>query len=360
VGPVTAKHLLAWFAEPRLLFSASLAQLMQVDGVGTTTAHSIHASKGLLKEAASILTLCQKKKVSVLSITDPDYPSRLKEIPDAPTVLYTAGQSKYELPKMVSIVGTRKATAYGRDMTKHIIKSLAEKEVGIVSGLAMGIDTAAHKEALAQGLITYAVMATPPDQVYPAQNRPLAIEVFRNGRIYSEYPPGTKVDARNFPMRNRIIAGLADATIVVEAGESGGALITASLAQDYDRQVFAVPGRMSDDASTGCNKLIASNKAAIFSSVDFFLAEMRWGAANPLPTDKSAAWPESLTDTERQLLKILTTPAGVHIDDASFAASLPLNVLAGVLLKLEFDGLVVSMPGKRFRVAERFMSLNQA
>jgi DNA processing protein len=355
VGSVTAKHLLARYPNPSEIFKAPTGRLQQIEGIGTVIANAIYDGRSKLDEAKGILEKCRGKKIAVTGLPDEAYPTRLREIPDAPLVLYTAGEAEHNPKRTLSVVGTRKNSAYGKRTTIEVIEQLAGLDITIYSGLAFGIDTIAHKAALDNGLKTYAILATPLDKVYPAQNRELAIDIFKTGRLYSEYAPGSKIDARNFPMRNRIIAGLADATLVVEAGESGGALITATLAQDYDRQVFAVPGRLGDPASAGCLQLIARSQAAIFTSVNAFLEEMGWNSDSPTARPKKQLeLPAHVTLAERKLLAAIAMPAGLHIDEVSFQTQVPLNVLAGMLLKLEFDGLVISLPGKKFKAADAF------
>ena len=354
VGSITSRALLAHTASPSEVFTASARQLTQADNVGTVLVKAIRENaKPALEKAEAIFSLCQSKKIEVLCLPDDDYPRRLREAPDAPLVLYSAGTAPQEATRILSIVGTRKNSPYGKRMTQEIIEGLAGTDITIVSGLAFGIDTLAHQASLANSLKTFAVLATPLDKVYPAQNRELAIDIFKTGRLYSEYAPGSKIDARNFPMRNRIIAGLADATLVVEAGATGGALITANLAQDYDREVFAVPGRIGDEASVGCLDLIAANKSAVFTSVPAFLEAMSWqdSASGQIPRKKALQLPEHLSSQEVELMKTLATPAGIHIDDLSFRTGVGLNILAGMLLKLEFEGLVTSLPGKKFAAA---------
>lgn len=351
IGSVTARRLLAHFPDPSEIFKIPKGKLLQVEGVGQVLATALkQEGSAALQKADEVMRQCADRKITVLTLGHEAYPSRLKEIPDAPIVLYTAGQAPQEPKRSLAIVGTRKNTAYGKRITQEVVHALKEADVTIVSGLAFGIDTYAHKAALDCGLPTFAVLATPLDKVYPAQNRDLAIEIFKRGRLYSEYAPTAPVDARNFPMRNRIIAGLADATLVVEAGESGGALITATLAQDYDREVFAVPGKLGDVASVGCLNLIADNKAAIFTSVEAMLTAIGWEGGQP-PIKAAPKLPTSLTESERQLMETLLITGGMHIDELSVRTGVGLNVLAGLLLKLEFDGLVRPLPGKRFAPA---------
>lgn len=351
IGSITARHLVARYPRVAELFKAPVGKLMQVENVGPVLAKALVAHRAKIAEAEAIYLRCVSKRIGVIVSSDDDYPFRLKQIPDSPLVLYSAGEVGHQSERIISVVGTRKNTAYGKRMTQEIVSQLAHTGVTVVSGLAFGIDTYAHKAALEAGLPTYAVLATPLDKVYPAQNRELAIEVFKKGRLYSEYAPGSRIDARNFPMRNRIIAGLADATVVVEAGETGGALITANLAFDYDRAVFAVPGRVGDLASAGCLHLLEAQKARVFTSAQAFLQEMNW-EAGAAPAPKKRSLPDHLNENERKLMMALEQSGGIHIDDLSFQTGYGLNILAGMLLTLEFQGLVTSLPGKKFCVAD--------
>jgi DNA processing protein len=365
IGAVTTRQLLTQFGTPSAIFGASRSRLLQTPGVGTVVADTIVAHKTSLAAAEDILQRCKKKNIKIALIAGNAsnneaaalntiaYPSRLREIPDAPALLYVAGkQPAFDARRMVAIVGTRKNTAYGRKVTERTVAVLAKAGVEIISGLAFGIDTIAHKAALEQGTRTHAIVATGPDKVYPSQNKELAMRIFEQGAIVSEYPPGTKADTRFFPARNRIIAGLVDAIIVPEAVAGGGSLITARLGLDYNREVYSTPGSIFEPTSQGCNELIQANGAAVFTSPEAFLEEMRWadGLADSTSMGKSQLWqmPENLSKEEQVLLTYLRQEGNLHIDDLSWKTELNLNQLASLLLTLEFAGHVRSYPGKKF------------
>ena len=275
IGPTLAKSLLAYFGSAEDIFKASSAKLIKVPGIGEKTINQLDFDEAL-KKAEKELIYVEKQGIEVIFYTDSKYPKRLKNCGDSPILLYAKGTMDLNPPHIISIVGTRNATDYGRQLCKQLIEELQQYNVLIVSGLALGIDVAAHKECVRLGMPTVGVLGHGLDRLYPSQNRVTADRMLENGGLLSEYPSGTIPDRENFPQRNRIVAGIADATVVVEAGIKGGALITAEIANSYNRDVFAFPGRLGDDFSEGCNFLIRNHKAGLLTCVADLAFSLGW------------------------------------------------------------------------------------
>lgn len=250
----------------------------------------------------------------------------------------------------MAIVGTRKATRYGKEVTQNIVAELNQLDTAIISGLAYGIDIEAHKSALQHNLINHAVLASGLNVIYPKAHWSTAEKIYKTGCLISENPPSTKPDARLFPARNRIIAALSDVTIVVEAAEKGGALITANIAYSYDKPVFAVPGNLTNSVSVGCNNLIKQQKALIYTGVNDLLYHLNWdGKINE--SEQICYETLNLTKEETAVLKaIRQSSEGLTIDEISWKSQVPLTQLASLLLALEFSGLVHSLPGQKYQI----------
>jgi DNA processing protein len=255
-------------------------------------------------------------------------------------------------PHIISIVGTRNATDYGRQLCKQLIEELQQYNVLIVSGLALGIDVAAHKECLRLNMPTVGVLGHGLDRLYPSQNRATAEKMLENGGLLSEYPSGTIPDRENFPQRNRIVAGIADATVVIEAGIKGGALITAEIANSYNRDVFAFPGRLGDDYSEGCNFLIRNNKAGLLTCVADLAFSLGWEKTDHAKPVEQFVLPLDLSADERLIFDILQQhKAPLAIDDLTIKANMPMSMLAMNLLNMEMQGYIRSLPGKTYKVS---------
>jgi DNA processing protein len=281
---------------------------------------------------------------------DQGYPVRMKQCIDSPLLLYYKGNSDLNQQRIVSIVGTRRATDYGKRMVRELIEGLASSGVLITSGLAYGIDTAAHKAALDLGLSTVAVLGHGLDRIYPQLNKPLAGRMVHQGGLLTEFLSESNPDRENFPRRNRIIAGIADATIVIEAGVKGGALITADIANSYNRDVFAVPGRVGDEFSAGCNNLIRTNRAALVQSAGDIKYIMNWDVSAPAAGAVQRELFISLTPDEEKLLSILKQLGDCGIDTLCQESQLMPAKVASALLNLEFEGIVKCLPGKVFHM----------
>jgi DNA processing protein len=348
VGHVTAKSLLEHFGSAEAIFKASKKELLQISGIGPVTADQILANDAL-KIAEVQLKFIKKHKVEVLFYTDDNYPKRLKNCFDAPVLLYYKGTIDLNHSRIISIVGTRKATEYGRELCKQLAVTLADYDVVIVSGLAYGIDIAAHKESLYQNIPTIGVLAHGLDRIYPSLHQPTAQKMVLNGGLLTEFPLYTNPDKENFPKRNRIIAGLADATIVVEATAKGGALITADIANSYNRDVYAFPGRTTDVSSEGCNFLIKTNRAALINHAKDLAYYLGWDDVAPKRTQQTQLL-IGLSNEEQRIVDLLQVSA-IRIDELAILSEIPQSKLAMHLLSLEMQGILISLPGKLYKLS---------
>jgi DNA processing protein len=352
IGPTLAKNLLAYFGNEEAIFKASKAKLLTVPGIGEKTIAALDFDDALRK-AETELKFVEKNNIEVLFYTDSRYPKRLKNCHDSPILLYYKGNTDLNMYRVISVVGTRNATDYGKTLCKQLVEELAPYNVLIVSGLAHGIDVAAHKECLKANVPTIGVLGHGLDRIYPAGNRDTAAKMIENGGLLTEYPSRTTADRENFPARNRIVAGLSDATIVVEASVKGGALITAEIANSYNRDVFAFPGRVGDFYSEGCNFLVRNNKAALLTCVADLAYSLAWekpGDAKPAK-EQQFMLPIDLSPDEQMIFNIINQhnqPLG--IDDLTIKTSMPMSQLAMHLLNMEMQGYIRSLPGKMYKV----------
>ncbi|RWU04847.1 DNA-processing protein DprA [Pedobacter chitinilyticus] len=349
VGPLIAKKLLQHFGSAAQVFNANQKQLLQIDGIGKKTAEAILQTNALAL-AEKELEFIEKHQIKVLFYENEDYPKRLKSCYDAPLLLYYKGTADLNASKIVSIVGTRNATAYGKMLCKQLIEVLKPYDVLMVSGLAHGIDAAAHKESLLHEMPTIGVLGHGLDRVYPAAHRELAAKMLKCGGLLTEFLPGTNPDRENFPKRNRIIAGMADVTIVVEASIKGGALITAEIANSYNRDVYAFPGRINDEFSEGCNFLIKTNRAGLINNPQDLIYYLGWD--DNTRQNKSAVQaqlPLNLNNDERTVCNALLQ-AALPVDELALKTNIAQSKLAVILLTLEMKGIIVALPGKLFKL----------
>ena len=310
-------------------------------------------SKCAFPRAEEELHFCEQNHIRPLFFTDTDYPSRLNrpETDDCPALLYVLGSADLNPERSVAVVGTRRATAMGRDNTDRIIRELKPYNTPIISGLAYGIDTAAHSAALSHGLPTVAVLGHGLDRIYPSQNRPLAKRILEaGGALVTEYPNGTAINPGYFPARNRIIASLADATVVVEASEKGGALITAAIAASYQREVFAVPGRLTDTYSRGTNNLIATNRALLVRSADDIAFQLGWPLMGKQTEMAEIKDTPKLSSDEQKIINALKTGDHFTLDEIATANSFSLPKTAGILFNLEMNKLIRTLPGHLYQL----------
>jgi DNA processing protein len=349
IGDVHAKALMNYFGDAKAIFLAKKKELEDIEGIGTVRAKSIKEFINF-KLAEDEIAFIKKYKITPLFITDKNYPKRLLNCYDSPIVLYYKGNADLNALKIVSIVGTRNSDEYGKSVCEKFITDLADQNILIVSGLAFGIDSIAHKSALKNNLNTVGVLAHGLDRIYPSQNKSLARQMVENGGLLTDYKSGTNPDRQNFPKRNRIVAGMSDAVIIIESGLKGGSLITAELANGYNRDVFAVPGRISDVKNEGCNFLIRNNKAALITSADDLLDNMGWKEKRISPKKQRELFIE-LSANEKIIIDILQRQPHVHIDELFIKSGLNSSEVASALLTLEMQGVVNSMPGKLFKIS---------
>lgn len=348
IGPIGAKNLIAHCGSPQAIYSESVRALEKIPGIGTTTAKKITSQKDLSR-AEKELSFIQRNHIQVLYYLDTAYPFRLKQCLDSPILLYVKGNIDLNKSKIISVVGTRKASEYGTGFCQRLIDELAPQNISVISGLAYGIDIAAHRAALKNKLPTAAVVAHGLDQIYPAVHRKEANKMLENGAIISEFISGTVADKENFPKRNRIVAGLSDATIVIESASKGGSLITAELANSYNRDVFALPGRINDHQSVGCNHLIKTNKAHLLESYKDVNYIMGWND-QPTPQHVQTNLFTELDSDEEHIVSLLRENRKMSIDTIGIAANFPISKVSSVLLNLEFAGVVKSLPGKVYQL----------
>lgn len=347
IGPVSLRNLISYCGSAEKVFSSSKHKLLQVPGIDEGRAEAIRAFNDFTA-AEQEVAFIQKHHIRALAFYDSSYPLRLKHINDAPAILYYRGIDVYNSPKTIGIVGTRKATAYGRMMVEKIISGLAPYQPTIISGLAYGIDIMAHKTALEHKLNTIAVLAYGLNTIYPSSHKSVAEKMVQQGGLITEYRTDQKMQPEYFADRNKIIAAMSDAVIVVESAVTGGALITAQYAAEYNRDVFAVPGRSGDDYSAGCNALIKNNKATLLERAEDLISALRWDAELQTKQKQRQLFVE-LNESEQTLFDYLKSHPDAHMDDITMNVNLQASKVAGTLLDLELKGIVLALPGKRYR-----------
>lgn len=311
--------------------------------------------KKLLDKAAKEVDFVENNNIKVTYFKDDDYPARFTQTaPDAPILIYSFGKCNLNSKHVVSVVGTRHATVYGQKFCDKLIGELKDKiqDLVVVSGLAYGIDISAHRAALRHNVPTVAILANGLNRIYPTAHRSDAGDIVKQGgAIVTDYMSQDVIHKGNFVARNRIIAALADATIVVESAASGGALVTANLALSYNRDVFAVPGRTSDEFSSGCNRLIKSNQANLLTCADDIIDILRWDTIeNNAPKHQPDLFPE-LTDVEKQVVEFIKMNGDVHTNTVAESLNMPVYKAMSTLMTLEYKGVINSLPGSRFAIA---------
>lgn len=348
VGHVMGRQLLQHFGSAKEILHASVRQLCAVDGFGQKKAEQLKMEIDEQRIYEEIRFM-QQHGITPVFVTDAQYPAKLKNCSDAPLLLYYKGNASLNPHKMVSIIGSRKNTEYGARVTEELVEGLQDLDVTIVSGLAFGIDVVAHRKALQCGLPTIGVMAHGLDTLYPPQHKHIARDMVSHGGLLTEYISGTRPDKFNFPMRNRIVAGMCDVTIVVETEVKGGAMITAKLAAGYNRDVAAFPGRTIDKKSDGCNYLIRTHMAQLITGAEDLKEMMNWQPDQQSKTLQPKLF-HHLTDEETKIAGILQDTEGMHIDEIFLKAGVNNSVLSSLLLTMELSGVVKSLPGKRYRL----------
>lgn len=349
VGDVNAKKLVAYCGGVENVFAENKKNLMKIPGVGSVLADSITSQKVLLR-AEEEIKFIEKNNIKPLFFLDEDYPKRLKNCHDSPVMLYYKGTADLNQQRVIAIVGTRNATEYGKKICEELIEGLKDADVLISSGMAYGIDFTAHRACLKNKIETIGVFAHGLDNVYPAEHYNTAQKMLERGGLLTEFMSKTNPDRENFPKRNRIVAGMSDATIVIEASEKGGALITADIASSYNRDVFAIPGKVNDTYSMGCNNLIYYNKAAMIMNAKTFLRSMNWEVEESKKKTVQKAMFVELTPDEEKLIDVIRGKENIGIDDISVIAEMPMSKASSLLLTMELSGLVKCLPGKRYVV----------
>jgi DNA processing protein len=347
IGPVSARKLLLAFENAENIYKESKRSIKKKQLINPLLVDKLF-SKEVLESADIEMGFIDKYQINVLYYEQDNYPYRLQSCPDAPIILYSKGNVRYNELKVISIVGTRRSTEYGREFTSKLIADLKKEPVVIVSGLAHGIDTYAHQYAVENELPTIAVLGHGLQMIYPAANKALAKQIIENGSLLTEFSSQSIPEKENFPRRNRIIAGLSDAIIVVEANIKGGALITAEIATTYNRDVFAVPGKTTDTYSKGCNWLIKTNKAGLITSAEDLYYNMNWEFAHTRKTSKQTSL--ILTEDEEKIFRILHEFGQSNIDFICNTSLFSLSKTATVLLQMEMSGIIKSLPGKMYRL----------
>lgn len=353
LGPVSVRNMIAYCGSAQAVFDAPKGKLLRAPGIGEHAVQLVRQAETLAR-AEQEIAYCERHGVEVLTYLDPDYPTPLKYIHDAPLLLFKKGAISLNAQPAVAIVGTRRATDYGRQWAEQFATCFAEQGLNVVSGLAYGIDIAAHRAVLRSGGITTAVLAHGLDTVYPGQHRRKAQDMQQRGGLLTEYLTGTLPDAPHFPARNRIISGLCKAVVVIEAADSGGALITARAAFEQNREVYALPGRIGDHFSVGCNALIRDHVAKLVTSPEEVLADLdiQWQHHHDQTDQLALALtpPEMpLSAEESKVLNFLSQRSMALVDDIALHTGIPMQQLNSLLLGMEFKDLLRQMPGKKYR-----------
>ncbi len=350
VGDVLAKNLVAYCGSAEQVFKTSKAQLEKIPGIGTYTAAAIYNSKSVLERAEKEVDFIQVNKIQALFFTEKKFPQRLKNCNDSPVMLYYKGNADLNTEKIVAIVGTRTPSVYGKETTEKFISDLTNSGCLVVSGLAYGIDITAHKAALDNGLSTVGVLAHGLDRVYPSVHSNYAAKMILQGGLLTEFMSDTNPDKENFPKRNRIVAGMCDALVVVESKRGGGSLITATIANSYNKDIFAFPGRAGEVLSEGCNGLIKSNRASLIESSADLMYIMNWNQEVKNKITKQIPLLLNLSAEEQCIVKAFDTKKQLHVDEICYATNFPISKTSGYLLQLEFSNIIKSLPGKIYQL----------
>ncbi len=347
IGCVQSKILIAHLGSASAIFKAKKSQLEKIEGIGEIRAKAISSFKNFSR-AEEEIEFIRKYKITPLFINDKNYPQRLLNCYDPPTILFYKGNADLNTSKIISVVGTRNNSDYGKQATEKLIKELASENALIISGLAFGIDAIAHKASLKNNLQTIGVIAHGLDSIYPPEHASLAKNILKQGGLLTEFISTTKPDRHNFPGRNRIVAGMSDATIVVETSLKGGSIITAELANGYNKDVFAIPGKITDGKSAGCNHLIKNNKAVLLTDAQQLIEAMGWEQKQKAKPKKQKELFIELSVEEKTIIDLLNEKETLHIDELNFKSGLTSSSAAAAILSLELKNVIASMPGKMY------------
>ncbi len=342
-----AKALLEQVGSPDILFNNKALQ--EEENIASSLREVLN-NDTVLKQAEKVLATCRKEGIDVSFLGDLDYPHRLAECEDGPLLVYKKGKANLNRNYIISIVGTRKSTPKGKDLTHRLVKAISDRlpDATIVSGLAYGIDITAHRAAMENGLQTVAVLAHGLDRIYPEFHRYEALEMQKNGCLFSELSPGTPAEPWRFLQRNRIVAGMSDACVVVESGRQGGSLNTASRAFEYNRAVFAYPGRPGDDRSAGCNRLIRSLKATLIENADDVMSDLGWICEHDNHPIQQTLF-TTLTPIQQRIIALMDSES-ITLNELIARSGLKASELLSVTLEMQLTGLIESLPGNSYRL----------
>lgn len=346
IGDVVAKELLLYFGNATDIFKAKKRELERISGVGEYRANAIKNFRDHPTVAAEIAFM-KSHHVTPVFYTDTNYPERLRHCADSPVMLYSKGPASLQANKMLGIVGTRKPTAYGVQLCEQFIDAFKAEDITIVSGLAYGIDITAHRAALRAGLPTIGVLAHGLDNLYPSAHHYTAQQMLQNGALLTDFPSCSALNKQNFPRRNRIVAGICDAVLVIESGVKGGSLITAEIAAGYNRDVMAIPGRVGDPGSAGCLELIKQNKAALVTSAADVMETLNWRPAAPVA--QQSLFP-TLDRDELAIIKLLEEHKALHLDEILLRSALNKPLVSEKLMQLEMMALLRPLPGNTYEL----------
>lgn len=350
IGDITAKKLIAHCRSAEAVFKEKKERLLKIDGIGETTVNALKNSN-FLKDAEAEMKFIDHEKLQVWTFDEPGYPEKLRECIDGPVLLFAKGNISFENRPILSIVGTRHITPYGVDFCEKLIADLSPLNPIIVSGLAYGVDIQAHRQAIKNKLQTIACLAHGLNQIYPKTHQKYIVDIMENGGLVTDFWSTSQPERENFLQRNRIIAGMAEATLVVESAAKGGSLVTADIASSYNREVFAVPGRSTDYYSQGCNNLIKSQKAQLISSAAEIVYWLNWDVNGE--KQKSAVQKQlflNLNEEEQKLYDYLKNQGQQPIDLIAIECNMPTYKVATHLLNMELQGAIRPLPGKAFEV----------
>lgn len=349
IGDVLAKQLVSYFGSAAEVLKLPKSKLEKVPGIGKIIAKDIAENKTeALLRAEKELAFIEKKGIEVLLFGQDNYPSRLRNCFDSPLVLYYKGNADLNTEKIVSVVGTRTPDDYGKEVTEALIVDLQNSGIMVVSGLAYGIDVLAHYKSLEVGLPTVGVLAHGLDRIYPGLHKTIAGKMIENGGLLTEFISETNPDAPNFPRRNRIVAGMCDALVVVQSKRSGGSLITATIANSYNKDVFAFPGKAGNEISEGCNGLIKRQRAVMIENASDLIDAMNWNLEEPSKKNKQLILPVSLSPKEEKIVSAFREKKHLQIDELCYRTEMTINELSSLLLQLELNGIISSKPGKMY------------
>ena len=348
IGCKGARKLIEYFGSPKNVLEADEELLREVHGIGPKLCKNLK-SKEVLKKAEKEIQTIQKYRLTVVSDFDSEYPVHLRNCEDAPLLLFFKGQMNLGERHVISIVGTRKMTSYGAAFMKRLFSEMVQYDPIVISGLAYGVDILAHRLALQHDLKTIGVLAHGLDRIYPRAHYKTALRMVEEGALLTEFWTGTAPEKENFVIRNRIIAGMSQSTLVIESSEKGGSLITADLASSYNREVFAVPGRSSDPFSVGCNRLIKTHRASMLTDAKDLAYMLNW---NPVRnSDHSVIERQSLNKVEKKLYEAIQKQGKIQTDQLSQSCALPVKDTLSILLRLELYGIIRELPGKFYEIA---------